>query len=144
MFSRRPFTLVEVLIAFSLAAVLISTLMNIYWQVSVIHRESDEVRRRAFEVRYLQSRLADVLPKAIAPIAKGDKSLDFFFYTPVEIGAAGKSLVFSYDNGTIIVACGIPTAAGRTLLPLTNVDALPATDNKGPHRLISCNKIIKH
>lgn len=96
----RPFTLIEVMIAFSLVAILISTLMGFYWQLNVLQVESDKVRRQAFHLRFLQSRLADVLPRTVQP-----KSPDLFFYvSDQEEGDtfAAPSLVFCYDNGTDI------------------------------------------
>lgn len=112
----HAFTLIEVLIAFSLAAILISALMSIYFQVNAVHRDSDLIRQKAFQMRYLQSRLADVLPRAIGPILKGDKKNDFFFFTPTEMGMSGKSLVFSYDNGIDIDPFFSNTVLGRLVV----------------------------
>lgn len=91
------------MIAFALVSVLLATLMGFYRQLNVLQTETDQLRRRTFQLRYLQSRLADVLPRALAPKKKlpKDEIPDNFFYvsTQEEQGLfSAPSLVFTYDN----------------------------------------------
>lgn len=125
---RRCFTLIEVMIAFGLVAILISTLMGFYWQMNRLQVESDQIRRQAFHLRFLQSRLSNVLPRAVqptpAPVPQGQATPEAaatakepevpnaFFYISErdEMGVlSAPSLVFSYDNGKDLdtLFCGV-------------------------------------
>lgn len=126
----RFFTLIEVMIAFGLVSILITTLMGFYWQMNVLQVESDQLRRESFQLRFLQSRLSEVLTRAVfpspAPTAqdlvwdpkskKDPKIPDAFFYVSErdEAGVlASPSLVFSYDNGKDLDPLFCGTVLGR-------------------------------
>lgn len=123
------FTLIEVMIAFSLVSILITMLMGFYWQMNVLQVESDQLRRESFQLRFLQSRLSEVLSRAVPPsplptaqdlvwdpaTKKEPKIPEAFFYVSErdEAGVlASPSLVFSYDNGKDLdpLFCGVVLA----------------------------------
>ncbi len=91
----RRFTLIEVLVSFSLIAILLVILFSAYRNVTASGHEIDRIRDNAFAQRYLQSRLSDVLLNAVAP-KSGKKS--FHTVTENHSYASGQSLVFVYDN----------------------------------------------
>lgn len=97
---KRCLSLIEVLISMVLVSILMTTLIGMYAQFEWMHVEVEQARRESFELRYVQGRLAEVLPKAISP-ANSDHKRDFYFYTSQEEGPQlrAPSLVFSYDNG---------------------------------------------
>jgi len=96
---KHPFTLIEVLISMAMMSLILSTLTYFFYQVSVLNRESEKVESNAFQLRYLENRLMDVLPKSIA---SNDKQKDFFFFTGTSSDAFNKQgnpfLVFTFDN----------------------------------------------
>jgi len=96
----RSLSLIEVLISMVLVSILMTTLMGMYAQFEWMHVEVEQARRESFELRYVQGRLAEVLPKAISS-ANSDHKKDFYFYTSQEESGQlrAPSLVFAYDNG---------------------------------------------
>lgn len=96
---RRHITLLELLIATALTVVILSTLSYFYRQVTVINVEMDKTQNESFKKRYVENRLASVLPKSISST---DISNDFHFFSSPDLGALFKegsdSLVFSFDN----------------------------------------------
>lgn len=96
---RLYITLLELVISMSLAAVILSTLTFFYHQVSLINAEMDREQNESFQKRYVENRLATILPKALS---SKDPSNDFHFFTSPDLGGLFKqgttSLVFSFDN----------------------------------------------
>lgn len=96
---RQYITLLELIIAMSLAVVILSTLSFFYYQVNLINVEMDQEQNESFQKRYVENRLASVLPKALSSI---DPSNDFHFFTSPDLGGLFRqgtaSLVFSFDN----------------------------------------------
>lgn len=96
--------LLEVVIAMALVSVLMAMLMGYYGQLELIHHEIDEAQDESFQLRYLQTRLAYVLPRII-PVkgcpAEPEKIKDFYFYTSnaESMYVRPPSLVFTFDNG---------------------------------------------
>ena len=97
---KHHMTLLEVLIALALLAILLTSLMGIYQQMNTIERKISISRQENFRYLYLQYRLGQVLPNVVEDEAIG-KEIDFAFYTsssgPIQPNT--ESLVFIYDNG---------------------------------------------
>lgn len=93
-------TLLELMIAIGLSMVILTTLSFFYNQVTSINRKMDNAENNAFKMLYVESRLADILPKV--PTAS-DTDIELFIFT--DSGASGlmkpgtQSLVFTFDNG---------------------------------------------
>ena len=91
--------LLELLIAMVLAMVVLSTLTFFYHQVNLINVEMDREQNESFQKRYVENRLANILPKTLS---SKDPSKDFHFFTSPDLGGLFKpgttSLVFSFDN----------------------------------------------
>lgn len=90
--SRRCITLIEVIIAFSLAAVLIGAIASIYALTETNYQATVKQRKKAFLKLVLQKRLNEVITETM--LSFGNRS--FWFYTSQENGQP--SLVFVYDN----------------------------------------------
>jgi hypothetical protein len=66
--------------------------------VTVIGYETDRVSAQNFSLRYIESRLATILPRAIGV---NDKKRDFLFFSVGDEGIAkpgSQSLIFTFDN----------------------------------------------
>lgn len=119
--TQRHVTLVEVIIAMLLVSILMTVLMGYYGQIEIIHGQVELARQQSFQIRYLQARLAYVLPSIIpvkAPVKQPEKKYDFYFYTSDDQDASikGTSLVFTYDNGIDINPAFSNTVLGRLAL----------------------------
>lgn len=97
---RRYFMLLEVLIALGLTMLLLSILMTFYMQISQVSAELEKEQEKSFKKLYLSTRLAAIVPKAIAPT---NKDKDFFFFSASANDGLTKggtqTLVFTFDNG---------------------------------------------
>lgn len=96
---KRPVTLMEVLIAMGLLAVLMSSLFGYYRQLEVIGTRIKELRSDSFQYRYSQYRLAQLLPKVV-----NENNKDHVFFTSDQVAETirGSSLVFTFDRGVDI------------------------------------------
>jgi len=99
--SRRLFTLIEVIIALSLTAIVMTSLTYFYMQIQEINNKTENSLREIYRFSYLESRLANVIPKAISECSPKN---DFAFFTTLgnssEYFKHGTSnLIFTYDNG---------------------------------------------
>lgn len=95
--TKRPVTLMEVLIAMVLTVLVLTTLTFFYRQVMVIGNEIDEVKKHDFYTRYVENRLMDVLPKTLSP-----KDKDFAFFSFGDDGTTklgSQNLIFTFFNG---------------------------------------------
>lgn len=88
---RRPFTLLEVLIAMGLAAVLLTALLGAYQYVNMTSYAQQKAQKEAFQKRLLQERLSTILTSALSPTQV--KKEDFAFFT------LDNGLAFVYDRG---------------------------------------------
>lgn len=89
---RRSFTLLEVLIATALAAVLLSLLGYFWRQMEKSGQIVEKMQIESFQMRSLQARLSDIFPKI------SSKAL-FFTAPPLPDQMAGTdSLIFEFDN----------------------------------------------
>lgn len=97
---KHQVLLLELIIAMILASSVLSTLTFFYFQMSQLNIEMDRIQNENFQRRYLESRLATLLPKIVG---FNDASKDFHFFTSSDSGGFSKpgcdSLVFSFDNG---------------------------------------------
>lgn len=97
---RSYITLLELLIALTLAALLLTTISYFYSEVNLLNRRSETMQQEEFFRRYLQNRLSTVFLNT-QPEYKNPK--DFFFYTsdsPNQLFADGTaSLTFVFNNG---------------------------------------------
>ena len=96
---KRFVTLLEVLISMTLTLVIISTLSYFYQQVNYVNIELDRTQNASFERRYVESRLASVLPRAISSKVHPQA---FHFFSSPDLGGVfqenSTSLVFTFDN----------------------------------------------
>lgn len=97
---RSSMTIIEVLISMALTILAITTLLYFYYQVDEVNRSIEKVQEESFQSRYLEGRLAAVLPKIIG---ENDLSKDFIFATTDGKSGLTKggtsTLLFMYDNG---------------------------------------------
>lgn len=96
--SKRPISFIEVLIALTLTIGILMTLTFFYRQVTEIGSETDRVRAANFKKRYIETRLAKILPKAVS---KTDRSGDFIFFSTGDEGITklgSQSLIFTFNN----------------------------------------------
>lgn len=97
---RSPMTIIEVLISMALTMLAITTLLYFYYQVDEINRSIEKVQETSFQSRYLEGRLAAILPRTLG---ENDPSKDFIFATtdgkPGLTKGGWPTLLFMYDNG---------------------------------------------
>ncbi|NGX42101.1 MAG: hypothetical protein K940chlam7_00378 [Chlamydiae bacterium] len=97
--SRRHFTLLELIISLSLTMVILTTLTYFYQQVNVINAKMDQAQNESFQKRYVENRLATILPKTVSST---DPANQFHFFSSPDPGDLFKSgsfsLVFTFDN----------------------------------------------
>lgn len=93
-------TLLEVLIAFSLTALLLLLLMFFYRDQDYVNVKLDKQEQEAFRMMYVENRLSQILPKTVSSY---DVKHDFYFFTSSDANGVLKpglpSLVFTFDNG---------------------------------------------
>lgn len=132
--SKRLFTILEVLIATSLSAVILTTLMFFYRQVDLLNRKVDKLEQKAFMMSYVQSRLNQTIAKSIA--SSNSNNSDYFFFTSQASNESIKertpSLLFTYDNGVQLDKPFSNTVLGR--LYIDNYNALRLSTWPSPKR----------
>lgn len=98
--NRRFVTLLEMLIAITLAMLVLSALAYFYRQIDSINQAAEVQQGELFKRLYLSTRLTDIIPKAVSPQSKKG---DFYFYTNTGGNASllpnSANLIFTYDNG---------------------------------------------
>jgi hypothetical protein len=107
---KRHVTLLEVVIAMSLTAVILMSLSFFYREVSYVGEELDKIRAQNFFLRYVESRLISVLPKAI------QKGTEFCFFSIENdtVSAPGcQSLILTYNNDICLDNPFSNTVVGR-------------------------------
>lgn len=85
-------TLLEVMIALSLAAILISAVMTCYYQIAKKRIIAQELKKSSLSVELMRQRLIHLF----ADVAAAEKPS---FYTGTHPQAIGPSLIFTFDNG---------------------------------------------
>lgn len=104
--SKRSFTLIEVMVAFSLVALLLTIGFGAYSQMSFLEKEGDAWRHITMQERLAQSRLAALFLRVPQPDLyglklKGLPARVFYLSERAEPGLfMPGSLVFTYDNQT--------------------------------------------
>lgn len=96
---KRPMTLLELVIALSLTMIILSTLTYFYHQLTTINAAMDKAQKESFQLRFVENRLASVLPRIVS--AKDPQSEFHFFTAPNLTGLfkeGSSSLVFVFDN----------------------------------------------
>lgn len=100
MIKRRHFTLIEMLISMALTALILSSLMFFYREITYMNALYDQDQQESFRRRFLENRLSDILPKAV--YEKNEKK-DFIFFSQPDFHNTFKnnspSLIFTFDNG---------------------------------------------
>lgn len=98
MFKRRYVTMLETLIALGITMIILSTLMFFYREIDAINGQVEKMQDQGFRMRYVENRLATILPTALSETAK-----DFYFFstssTIAQAMAGSPTLVFAYNNG---------------------------------------------
>lgn len=93
---KQPISLLELLIAMMLLSLLLTALFGTYHYVETMHRRVQKEQKINLQLLCAQHRLAQVLPKALAP--KANKSNDVFFFTKPH--GNSPSLIFVFNNGS--------------------------------------------
>ncbi len=88
----KTLTLLEVMIALSLATILISAVMTCYYQISKKKITAQELKKSSLSVELMRQRLIHLF--AAAASAENPS-----FYTGAHPQAIGLSLIFTFDNG---------------------------------------------
>lgn len=92
--------MLETLIALGITMIILSTLTFFYREIDAVNGQIEKVQNESFKMRYVENRLAAILPNAIS---ETDEKKDFFFFTPnanVPFAMPGSpSLLFTFDNG---------------------------------------------
>lgn len=87
----------------ALTTLILSALMFFYQQIIYLNSKYDANQKESFQLRFLENRLSDILPKAV-PEKTAKK--DFYFFTESDQRGLFKnnspSLVFTFDNGVDI------------------------------------------
>lgn len=98
--SKRHITLIELLISMALTTMILTTLMFFYKEIVHLNARYDEQQRESFQLRFLENRLSDILPKAVP---EKTAKHDFYFFSDPDYHGTFKnhsqSLVFTFDNG---------------------------------------------
>jgi hypothetical protein len=89
---RRSLTLLEVMIALSLAAVLLSALMSSYYQVSKQRITAQELKKNSLSVEVMRQRLIHLFAQTAA-------AETVRFHTGTHPSALGSCLIFTYCHG---------------------------------------------
>ncbi len=95
---KSLFTLIELCVAIALISVLLTTLFGMYRYLNLLENRIDKEYTKTSRIQYLQTRLGDILPKAIFANSEG-----YYFYTTQGESFLGESLVFTFDNGIDIL-----------------------------------------
>lgn len=93
---KQPISLLELLIAMMLLSLLLTTLFGTYHYIETMHRKVQKEQKINLQLLCAQHRLAQILPKALAP--KANKSNDVFFFTKPH--GNSPSLIFVFNNGS--------------------------------------------
>lgn len=111
---KRCVTLIEVLIAIILTVLILSTLTFFYRQVTEIGLEVDRVSGKNFKMRYIETRLAEILPTVV-----DDKQKDFVFFSLGDEGLTkpgSQSLIFTFYNDVSLAKAFSQNALARIYL----------------------------
>lgn len=113
----RYMTLLELLIGMALMAVLLTSLTYFYQQIDSLNKESERTQKESFHLQYVESRLAQVLPKTIR---ETPKAKSFVFQSSGDLNGLladhQPSLLFQYATGTDLNSGLAVTALGRLFL----------------------------
>ena len=115
-FKKKFITLIEVIIAMTLTSLILMAMMFFYRDVIAVGSEIDQLKTEEFHLRYVENRLAYILPRAVS--AK-DKTGEFAFFSIVDdsFGMPGsQSLIFTFDNGISLDKVFSNNVIGRLLL----------------------------
>jgi len=95
---KKPFTLIEMIIALSLTVMILTALTFFYRQMGEIDIETERVIANNFKLRYVETRLASILPRAVG---ETDQKNDFVFFSVGDEGvtkSGSQSLIFTFNN----------------------------------------------
>ncbi len=110
-------SMLEVLIAMGLAMLMMTTLLYFYSQIDLINVELEKSQNEAFQISFLEHRLANILPKTLS---SHDISKQFFFFTTGDGNGLLKegmpSLFFSFYAGVSLDSLFCNIALGRLYL----------------------------
>lgn len=114
MIRKSPVTLLEMVIAMALTVLVMTTLTFFYQQVGAIGSEVDRLKTDEFYMRYLENRLAYILPRVVS---QGDSEFAFFSVGDEGIAKPGsQSLIFTFDNGASLSKSVSNTVIARLYL----------------------------
>ena len=90
---RRPFTLLEVIIAMGLTTLLLGILFRYYHQVSVAHLKTQQVQQKIFSLSLFQERLGQIFSQ----LSSEEENVPFCTKEIRE--SVQPALLFKYNNG---------------------------------------------
>src|SRR6185503_5489429 len=124
---KHAFTLIEMMVALSLFAVIISTFFYWIYRHHSQQKGYETLKERLFEERYFEERVASLFSKATLVPKEKEEILQFH--------SDGKSLLFTFDNGAYThpllsnrVRCSLEKKGEKllcTLRPLENKGEQP-------------------
>lgn len=118
---RRFFTILELLIAIGLTAMLLTILTGFFQQVQWLDSQADKEQTENFKIRYAENRLAKVLMNALS---ENTLKKHFYFFTGSDmhglLAPENPSLVFVFSNGPSMDYKLANEALGRIYLDKQN------------------------
>jgi type II secretory pathway component PulJ len=95
----RFFTLLEVIIAATLTALLLSSISYFFRQVAWLDQQAEQEKKEGFQIRYAEARLMQVIPYIKREYFSGKKH--FYFFTEADglFAPDSQSLIFVYHSG---------------------------------------------
>src|SRR3972149_6517642 len=100
---RRPFTLLEVIIAMGLTTLLLGILFRYYHQVSVANLKTQQVRQKIFSLSLFQEKLGQIFSQ----LSSGEENVSFCTREIRE--SVQSALLIKYNNGAdpvLIISVG--------------------------------------
>lgn len=94
---KRYVTLLETLIAMSLLSLLLVVIFGFFREISAISNMTESKQDEAFEMRYVESRMAFLFERLVNENAK-DRKFYFYCEPPNDAFSNCPSLVFTYNN----------------------------------------------
>jgi hypothetical protein len=96
---KRYMTLLEVMIAMALLSGLLVIVFGFFGELSILNRYTKDSLQASFQKRYVEARLSDVFSHLVNENHTGKK---FYFFTLKDEASPFPSLVFSFNNGSVL------------------------------------------
>lgn len=124
---KSSFTLIEMMVAFALFAIILSTFFYWTYRHTTQQKSFEKIKWPLLEERYFEERVSDLLSKTTLSPREKNEELQFY--------SDGKSLLFTFDNGAYThpllsnnIRCSLEKKGDKlvcTLRPLSNKGEAP-------------------